>query len=57
MFDFVFTFMAITAMTINLMFIGSWNDLLGESADSFFSSFVNSLVFVTSSENYEDFGE
>lgn len=42
---------------INLLFIGSWDGYLGEQADSFFLTFVDAFVFLTSGENWDEFGE
>ena len=72
-FAFIFSFVAIGAITVNLLFIDSWDALLGEEADSFFLTFVvwsepvaaimlivvmqATFVLTTSGENWEEMGE
>lgn len=54
-FKFLFAFVAFTAIVINLLFQDLWDPVLGETANSFFETFVDSFVFLTSGENWDVF--
>ena len=56
-FAFIFSFVAIGAITINLLFIDSWDAALGEEANSFFLTLVSTFVLSTDAGNWEEFGE